>query len=76
MKKVTITKDTVKKYDTNDIIHFVAINYSKYLKQLADGISANNVGVIGASWANLMHITDILVELDNKVNDKSDMNVL
>lgn len=76
MKEITATKDIIKKYDTNDIVHFLNARYKKYLKQMDEGIANNNPGTIGAAWANMMFITNVLSELDDKLNGKSSVNVL
>lgn len=76
MKEITISKDIIKKYDTNDVIHFLDVSYKRYLKQMDEGMSENDIGKVGASWANMMHITNILDELDAKLNKKSDVNMI
>lgn len=76
MKTITVTKDIVSKYETNDIIHFVGSRCKTNLKQMEDALQNEDLGSIGAAWANLAYYINILDELDKKLNGDNSVNLL
>ena len=75
-KDIKITDDIIAKYDTKDIIHYLAVEQIRSLKALEGAIIENNWGMIGGAATAIELNTKILAKLDDKLNSNSRLNVV